>query len=616
MTQVFLNLINISITASWLILAIIILRLVFKKIPKFIICVLWALVALRLILPFNLESMFSLVPSRETIPPNIEYSRAPQIDTGIESINIIVNPIIQENFTPPDELTSMNPIQLPIYLGAYIWQAGIVILLLYALVSYIRVRLKVRERIKLEGNIYLCDSIPSPFILGIIKPKIYLPSCLTDEEISYVTAHEKAHLKRFDHIRKLLGYILLTVYWFNPALWIGYILLCRDIEYACDEKVIKGMDVDKKKEYSRTLLKLSINKRYVTACPLAFGESGVKGRIKSILNYKKPVFWLIVVSIVLCVVMAVCFLTNPVSGIIPGTKYDDVDKAVIDAYLDSYAFSEASDGSYLEYLIMMYYNQGLKARLFIGESYKSGEMNYSLSAADYICDVKLTDKGATLYLNKYAENHTDTTHAYPIGTELLTLKVDGFNVETYWTELTPSLPENKSNVNCFVRKIAYNLYNNITFTEIRLEQILKGYDVRTEWSINENENLAIPVNGYSLDDIATEMKDHCNKTVTEILLHKNYYTVNSDGIVCSLLSEGEITYSDYSISDLKIITGHPASENDVATAILKRYCYKNDPSSPYKEFLYTFKKVTDNSYIITDIVELKNGQATPVEGAW
>lgn len=313
MTQTFLHLINISITASWLVLAIVIFRLVFKKAPKYIACALWALVAIRLILPISIESKLSLIPSEETIPLEIEYSQAPTIDTGIDSLNTAVNPLLQENFTPSDELTSMNPFQLPIYIGAYLWQIGIVVMALYALISYIRIRFKVRERIKTDKNIFICDRIPSPFILGIIRPKIFLPSHLSEEESAFVIAHEKAHIKRLDFLWKPLGYILLTVYWFNPLLWLGYILLCRDIEYACDEKVVREMSLEDKKSYSETLLNLSIHRPYVTACPLAFGESGVKSRIKSVLNYKKPAFWVIAAAIILCIALAVCFLTNPVS---------------------------------------------------------------------------------------------------------------------------------------------------------------------------------------------------------------------------------------------------------------------------------------------------------------
>lgn len=313
LSKTFLHLINVSIMASWLVLAIVIFRLLFKKAPKYITCALWALVAIRLIFPISIESPVSLIPSEETIPLEIEYSQAPAIDTGIDSLNTAFNPVIQQNFTPTGELTSINPIQLPIHIGAYLWQIGVVLMTLYALISYIRIRIKVRERIKQDKNIYICDLIPSPFILGIIRPNIYLPSHLSVEDAAFVIAHENAHIKRLDYIWKPLGYILLTIYWFNPLLWLGYILLCRDIEYACDEKVAREMSGEEKKGYSEALLNLSIHRPYVTACPLAFGESGVKGRIISVLNYKKPTFWVIAISIVLCIAMVVCFLTNPIT---------------------------------------------------------------------------------------------------------------------------------------------------------------------------------------------------------------------------------------------------------------------------------------------------------------
>ncbi len=311
LSKTFLHLINVSIMASWLVLAIVIFRLLFKKAPKYITCALWALVAIRLIFPISIESPVSLIPSKETIPLEIEYSQAPAIDTGIDSLNTAFNPVIQQSFTPTGELTSINPIQLPIHIGAYLWQMVVVLMTLYALISYIRIHIKVRERIKQDKNIYICDRIPSPFILGIIRPKIYLPSHLDENDAAFVKAHEKAHIKRLDYIWKPLGYILLTIYWFNPLLWLGYILLCRDIEYACDEKVVREMSGEEKKGYSETLLNLSIHRPYVTACPLAFGESGVKGRIISVLNYKKPAFVVIAISIVLCIAMVVCFLTNP-----------------------------------------------------------------------------------------------------------------------------------------------------------------------------------------------------------------------------------------------------------------------------------------------------------------
>lgn len=307
----FLNLVNMSITASWLALAVILLRLLLKKAPKAISVALWAIVAVRLIFPFSIESVLSLVPSAKTIPQEIVFAKEPVIDSGVDSINRVVNPIITETFAPSNELTSINPIQVFFAIAENLWILGMLAMAMYALISYVRLRMRVREAVKTEKNIYICDNIPSPFILGVICPRIILPSSMNKEDIEYVVAHERAHLRRLDHLWKPLGFLLLSVYWFNPILWIAYILLCRDIELACDERVIRDMNADDKKAYSTALLNCSMPRRMISACPLAFGEVGVKKRIKSVLNYKKPAFWIIIVSTVLTVALAVGFLTNP-----------------------------------------------------------------------------------------------------------------------------------------------------------------------------------------------------------------------------------------------------------------------------------------------------------------
>ncbi len=310
MEAVFLKLLNMSITAGWIVLAVVLLRLLLKKAPKWISCLLWVLVGLRLILPFSFESKMSVVPSAETVPQEIIYSPAPTINSGIPFVNSTVNPIVSESLTPAPG-ASANPIQIVIFIATIIWCIGIAGMLIYALISYLRVRYKVRFSAPLQENIHICDHIDTPFILGLIKPKIYLPSSLEEKEAEHVIAHEKSHLKRFDHLWKPLGFALLTVYWFNPLLWLGYVLLCRDIELACDERVIKDMDTEEKKAYSTALLDCSIPRRMISACPLAFGEVNVKNRIKNVLNYKKPAFWIIIIAIAACIVAAVCLLTDP-----------------------------------------------------------------------------------------------------------------------------------------------------------------------------------------------------------------------------------------------------------------------------------------------------------------
>lgn len=315
MEAVFLKLLNMSITASWLILAVLILRLILKKAPKFISCILWGLVGLRLLLPFSIESALSLIPSSEPLPKDFIYTATPTVNTGITVIDNVIEPIIEQSLTPdPELLTSINPTQVLSLIASSVWICGLILMLGYMLVSYLRVRIKVREAVLFHNNVYFCDHIASPFILGIIRPKIYLPSNMSASDAEYVIRHENAHLKRRDHWWKPFGFLLLSVYWFNPVIWLGYVFLCRDIELACDEKVIGQMDTQDKKAYSSVLLACSTPRKIISACPLAFGESGVKTRVKSILNYKKPAFWIILIAVIVSIAAAVCFLTDPQSG--------------------------------------------------------------------------------------------------------------------------------------------------------------------------------------------------------------------------------------------------------------------------------------------------------------
>ena len=310
MESLFLKLLNMSINAGWLVIAIVLLRLLLKNAPKYIRPVMWGLVGIRLIFPINIESVLSLIPSSETIPDEIIYSSEPTIHSGIEILNSTVNPIIS-NSLAPNTANSASPAQIIIFVSAVVWAVGIALMLLYTAISFIRIKKRINESVAVDSNIFICDRIDTPFILGIIKPKIYLPSILNDTDRDYVIAHEKAHIKRLDYIWKPLGFLLLTVYWFNPLMWVAYILLCRDIELACDEKVITEMGAEIKKPYSEALINCSVPRKMIAACPLAFGETGVKGRIKSVLSYEKPAFWVIIAAVVICIVTAVCFLTNP-----------------------------------------------------------------------------------------------------------------------------------------------------------------------------------------------------------------------------------------------------------------------------------------------------------------
>ena len=312
MTDLFLHILNASYRVSWLILAIFLLRLVLKRAPKWVSVALWGIAAVRLVCPFSLESVFSLVPVGQLVSPDVMMDPAPTIQSGIPAVNEVINPIFQQTFAPaPGD--SMNPLQLWLPLAAIIWLLGIAVMAVYTLVSYLKLKKQVSDSLCVQNNIYRSEKIPSPFVLGLVKPRIYLPECICATDEPFVIAHEEAHIRRRDHWWKPLGFFLLAIHWFNPLLWVGYILLCRDIELACDEKVIKELGEDVKADYSQALLNCSISRKRIAACPLAFGEVGVKQRIKSVLHYKKPAFWILIAAILVCAVVALCFLTDPVT---------------------------------------------------------------------------------------------------------------------------------------------------------------------------------------------------------------------------------------------------------------------------------------------------------------
>ena len=311
MSELFLKIVNMSISASWVVIAVLTLRFCLKKAPKWVNVLLWGIVAVRMVFPFSIESVLSLIPSAETISPSIMMEQSPSVQTGVPALNHVINPVISGSFTPAPG-ASANPLQIWIPVLTGIWLFGIAALFLYSAVSYWRLRRKVCEAVILRGNIYQSEKVCSPFVLGIIRPKIYLPYHMDSREMDHVIAHEQTHIRRKDHWWKPLGFLLLTTHWFNPLMWLSYILLCRDIELACDEKVIRKMSNEQRADYTQALVACSVDRRLITACPLAFGEIGVKERVKSVMNYKKPAFWIVLASVIVCAVIAVCFLTNPI----------------------------------------------------------------------------------------------------------------------------------------------------------------------------------------------------------------------------------------------------------------------------------------------------------------
>lgn len=324
MAEIFQKALNMSIAAGWLILAVIALRLLLRRAPKRFRLLLWAVVGLRLALPWSIESALSLIPSAQTLPEGIMLERAPVLDTGISALNGAINPGFTAAFTP--ELgASANPLQVLLPIAAALWMLGAAAMLLWALVSWLRLRKRVREAVRLEENVYECE-IASPFVLGLFRPRIYLPFSLENGERELVLAHERAHITAGDHIIKPLGWLLLAAHWYNPLVWLAYALFCRDIELACDERVVRSLSLSDRADYSQALLDLSRPRGGVRACPLAFGESSVKGRVKSVLCYKKPAFWLVLLAVVVCVGAAVCFLTDPKEEAEP---VDDGDGGVV-----------------------------------------------------------------------------------------------------------------------------------------------------------------------------------------------------------------------------------------------------------------------------------------------
>ncbi|MBO4912645.1 MAG: M56 family metallopeptidase [Butyrivibrio sp.] len=323
MERVFISVLNNAITVSALIIAIIVVRALGKKMPKWITCLLWLIVAVKLVVPIKFESVLSLIPTGEPISTTVVMENNPQTIAGVSGVFDIENPAIEQNYTSDvtaPEITDQvsdtgssakgNRLMSYLHIGQIVWFAGMIVMLLYAVITYILIRKRVSASIKIAPGVYKCDNISDSFILGIISPRIYLPSSLSENAKEYILKHEFAHLSRRDHIWKPLGFAILSVYWFQPLCWVAYVLLCKDIEYACDEKVTRDIDGNEKSEYCRVLLEHSMPRKMIAACPVAFGETDVKSRIKNVANYKKPAFWITIASIAVCIVVGVCFATS------------------------------------------------------------------------------------------------------------------------------------------------------------------------------------------------------------------------------------------------------------------------------------------------------------------
>ena len=364
------ELVNMSLVASLLIAAVLLLRFVLRKAPKAIICVLWAMVGLRLVCPFSFESKLSLVPEAEPITYISQFDASDLTEQPVYKKVVSFEANAGSVVVRTEDTTEFDFTGLLIKLAPYIWGGGVAVMAASSVVSYVRLRRRLVVSVNTEDNIWRCDGIRSPFILGIFKPKIYVPSHLNEEEQRVVVAHEKAHLKRLDHLWKPLGYLILTLHWFNPLGWVAYAMLCRDIEGACDEKVVRQMSGEDKKLYSTTLLLCSAPRHIVAACPVAFGEVSVKGRVRSVLSYKKPAFWIIVTAVVAAVFVAAVFMTNPVKPktLVCDTETELLQSSVINANktentesrfaCESHEILEREErGSFITYYMLVNYGE-------------------------------------------------------------------------------------------------------------------------------------------------------------------------------------------------------------------------------------------------------------------
>ncbi len=318
MSELFLTVLNMNLTASYVIIFVILTRLLLKKAPKVISYALWGVVAFRLIIPFSFDSMFSLMPRNTNavpIPHDIIYQQSPQINTGIE----IVDSFVSGSLPAPIIGASVNPLQIYVEIGAYIWILGIIALLVYSLVSILILKRRLKSAQLIEKNIFEAKNLKTPFVLGIIRPNIYLPDGLNIEERNYILLHEQTHIHRKDHIIKVLAFLILSIHWFNPIVWIAFMLMSTDMELSCDERVLKEMDEGIIKPYANSLLSLAAGRPILNGSPLAFGEGNVRGRIKNVLNYKKPRFWIIVFSIIIVATVGIGLVANPKAAIIEPT---------------------------------------------------------------------------------------------------------------------------------------------------------------------------------------------------------------------------------------------------------------------------------------------------------
>lgn len=420
MYEVFTKLLNMSLLASVLVLAVVLFRIVLKKAPKKIICALWILVAFRLICPISFSSslsVFNVLNFGSGAGSRVEYFQYNE-KTEKPALSFDLPGLVNDDLSTDSMTIGTRTAGVYLPTVMYVWMAGVIIMLSYALISYMKVRREVSASIKRTGNVFVCDEIKGPFILGVLRPRIYIPSGLNKSVEANVLAHENAHIKRLDFLWKPLGFLLLSVYWFNPVMWVAYILFCRDIEAACDEKVIEVLDKEGKAYYSEALLACASGRKMITVCPLAFGETDVKGRVKNVLNYKKPAFWIVLVAVISCAVVAICFMTNPEEN-----TYSI--KIVIPANSQGQFYYSEEEISPIKKTITVYSEEGVDDTEVVLKTVDVHEENvYEPTYMTHAMPVEMeAEKGGWFKIGIWAENSADEDRELFLTVKNITVRI-------------------------------------------------------------------------------------------------------------------------------------------------------------------------------------------------
>ncbi|MBS5934216.1 MAG: hypothetical protein KIC94_15260 [Clostridiales bacterium] len=447
--DIFIKLLNMSYQGGIIICFILLARYILHliKAPKKYAYYLWLIAFVRLICPFSFESVLSVLPQEtEPIRSTIIYDQVPEIHTGSATINQVVNSVLPK----ADVVTSINPMQVIMAIAQVIWLVGIGIFLIYCIVSFIRLKIKLigctrygtlpysrsgvdKQSLEKSSNcIYLSDYIATPFVLGVIKPHIYLPSTIGEKEMSYILMHEQAHVKRKDHVIKLIVFGITIIHWFNPVVWIAYMLINQDMEMACDEYVMKNYNGDIRKEYATSLLNLSIGRRRLLGVPLAFGEGNVKGRIKNVTRYKKPLISVAICAVIGCVILGVALLTSPpsTSEVSPITEDNesptqvedilesDMEEIVVSIPTIDLEGNLGADGAMLDYAdgnIIVFHDYfglfvyDLNIQKFV-RAVDLEAIGCNYTQGDNYCEVSVSADGTSVYLHPISEKDMYVFH--------------------------------------------------------------------------------------------------------------------------------------------------------------------------------------------------------------